>query len=377
MSIVTNASLRAQHSSSSSTFQYPQLTNTNYTSWVIRVQAMIEDQGVWEAVELAKGAVVDVWLDKKARSHLLQALPEDLLMQVVKKTMAKEVWDCLKTRFVGADRIKNTRLQTLKSDFDAMRMNDDESLDQYADRLTGMSIRYANLGGTLNDAEMVKKLFDTVPEQFLSVITAIKQFYDLDKMLFEEAVGRLKTYEERTHPRAVGGGGISDGQILYTQTMCEVRQKKDGVDSSSSNKGKASADSGNRSRGRSRGSRGGLPRKDRASGSGSSGRDKSHIRCFNYDELGHYSTQCRSPMKKEEAHLVRADVIESALLLAVSEEISLVRQESHNIILLNEENVSPEFLIVERAEASTDVWYLDNGASNHMTGDKEKFRELD
>lgn len=110
MSIVTNASLRAQHSSSSSTFQYPQLTNTNYTSWVIRVQAMIEDQGVWEAVELAKGAVVDVWLDKKARSHLLQALPEDLLMQVVKKTMAKAVWDCLKTRFVGADRIKNTRL---------------------------------------------------------------------------------------------------------------------------------------------------------------------------------------------------------------------------------------------------------------------------
>lgn len=89
--------------SSGSAFLYPQLTATNYTSWVIRVQAMMEDQGVWEAIELAAGAAVDPRKDKKAKSHLLQSLPEDLLMQVAKKQSAKEVWDCLKTRFVGAD----------------------------------------------------------------------------------------------------------------------------------------------------------------------------------------------------------------------------------------------------------------------------------
>jgi hypothetical protein len=31
--------------------QYPPLTSTNYTSWSIRVQAIMEDQGVWEVVE--------------------------------------------------------------------------------------------------------------------------------------------------------------------------------------------------------------------------------------------------------------------------------------------------------------------------------------
>ena len=91
-------------------FLYPQLTTTNYTSWVIRVQAMIEDQGVWEAVEPAAGAAVDEKKDKKARSHLFRALPEDLLMQVARKKTAKEVWDCLKTRFVGVDRVKNAPL---------------------------------------------------------------------------------------------------------------------------------------------------------------------------------------------------------------------------------------------------------------------------
>ena len=103
---------------------------------------MMEDQGVWEAIEPAVGAAVDTKKDKKARSHLLQVLPEDLLMQVAMKKTAKEVWDSLKTRFIGADRVKNARLQMLKNDFDVIRMQEGETLDQYAGRLNGMSVRY-------------------------------------------------------------------------------------------------------------------------------------------------------------------------------------------------------------------------------------------
>jgi Zn-finger protein len=60
--------------------------------------------------------------DKKVQAHLLQCLLDDLLMQVSKKKMGKEVWDCLKSRFVGADRVKEARLQTLKSEFDTLKM---------------------------------------------------------------------------------------------------------------------------------------------------------------------------------------------------------------------------------------------------------------
>ena len=45
-----------------------------------------------------------------------------MLMQVAKKKTGKEVWDCLKSRFVGADHVKEARLQTLKSEFNALRM---------------------------------------------------------------------------------------------------------------------------------------------------------------------------------------------------------------------------------------------------------------
>ena len=57
---------------------YPALTATNYTSWSILVQAIMEDQGVWEVMEPSAGtslsgtneAAVKA-KDTKAKAHLL------------------------------------------------------------------------------------------------------------------------------------------------------------------------------------------------------------------------------------------------------------------------------------------------------------------
>jgi starvation-inducible outer membrane lipoprotein len=57
-------------------YDYLQLTSTNYTSWSIQVQAIMEDQGIWEMVEPPEGASSvqsedRSSKDKKARAHLL------------------------------------------------------------------------------------------------------------------------------------------------------------------------------------------------------------------------------------------------------------------------------------------------------------------
>jgi hypothetical protein len=110
-------------------------------------------------------------------------------------------------------------------------MRADEPIDEYAAKLTSMSVRYSNLGGTLDDAAMVKKLFDTVPERFIAVVAGIEQFYDLKTLVFEEAIGRLKAFEELIQ-RGAGSSGAkttSDGQVLLTFSEWEARQKKNGA----------------------------------------------------------------------------------------------------------------------------------------------------
>jgi hypothetical protein len=152
---------------------------TNVTNWSIWVQEIMEEQGWWEVVEPPEGSSADKQTevvggkDKKVRAHLFQCLPDDLLMQVAKKKMEKEVWNCLKSRFVGAESVKDAQLQTLKSEFDAVKMGQEEALDQYARKLTGVSVKYSNLGGMLDDTALVTKLFDTVPEKFINVVAGI------------------------------------------------------------------------------------------------------------------------------------------------------------------------------------------------------------
>lgn len=47
----------------------------------------------------------------------------------------------------------------------------------------------------------------------------------------------------------------------------------------------------------------------------------------------------------------------------------------HEIVFLNEEKIFPKNL--ETHEKDSCIWYLDNGASNHMTGNKTFFTMLD
>ena len=77
-------------------------------------------------------------------------------------------------------------------------MKENDPLDQVVGKLTSLSVRCSSLGGSIGDADLVKKLFDIVPERYLTVVAGIEQFYDLKTIAFDEAVGRLKAFEERT-----------------------------------------------------------------------------------------------------------------------------------------------------------------------------------
>jgi hypothetical protein len=49
----------------------------------------------------------------------------------------------------------------------------------------------------------------------------------------------------------------------------------------------------------------------------------------------------------------------------------------HPAVFLDERKVVPELHLTGGMETVSDSWFLDNGASNHMTGDAEKFKMLD
>ena len=102
----------------------------------------------------------------------------------------------MNARFVGADRVRAVRFGTHREEFELLRMAESESLDAFAGRLGGMAARYAALGLTLEDAALVKKLLDSVLNRLYAAVAGIEQFCNVDTMLFEDALGLLKTFDE-------------------------------------------------------------------------------------------------------------------------------------------------------------------------------------
>ncbi|XP_076943886.1 uncharacterized protein LOC143614285 [Bidens hawaiensis] len=318
-------------------YQCPLLSTMNYTSWAVKMESFMDAQGIWDAIEPPEGDDVDVKVRKKARAFIFQALPEDILLQVACHKEAKDVWNALKVRYLGAERVQQARIQTLNREFELLSMKEADSIDDYASKIGGIMSKFQTLGTTIEEKVLVKKLLTSAPTRFLPIVATIEQYSNLNTMPFEEIVGRLKAYEERIKP--VGAAKDSSAPITH------------------------------RGRGRGRGRLGSRGRGDRHPSNNNQRpeqADQNGKRCYNCDRLGHFVANCRVPRRTEdEANLARED--DDATLLMV--------KSPQDLVMLNEEKVFPS----EYAKDSTEkgVWYLDNGASNHMTGERIYFSELD
>ncbi|GJT38694.1 ribonuclease H-like domain, reverse transcriptase, RNA-dependent DNA polymerase [Tanacetum coccineum] len=157
------------------------------------MQIILEANGLWEMIEPNEKTQADNKKDKTAMAFLYQALPEEQLLQITKYKTAKTIWDALKTRHIGEERIQQARLQTLKSDFEMLHMKEDETIDTFTTKLTTLVNKAASLGHTMEDETLVRKLLNAVPDRYLQIVASIEQYSDLSEMTLEEAIGRLKT----------------------------------------------------------------------------------------------------------------------------------------------------------------------------------------
>ncbi|GJZ40472.1 pol polyprotein [Tanacetum coccineum] len=102
------------------TFQCPILTSTNYTVWSMRMEMILGIHGVWDVVD---PGLADAKKNNIVKGLLFQLISEDLVLQIGNLKTGKEMWEAIKTRNLGADRVKEARLQTLITKFENLKMS--------------------------------------------------------------------------------------------------------------------------------------------------------------------------------------------------------------------------------------------------------------
>jgi Tfp pilus assembly protein PilO len=83
----------------------------------------------------------------------------------------KEAWDILKLAYQGNEKVKIVRLQTLRTQFETLKMSESESVDQYMTKVMGIVNQLRINGEKMEDQRVVEKVLRSLPKKFEMVVT--------------------------------------------------------------------------------------------------------------------------------------------------------------------------------------------------------------
>ena len=122
---------------------------------------------------------------------LFSAVTKEEFKKISSTKTAKEAWTILQTTYEGTKAVKDSKLQRLTTSFEEIKMEEDESFDEFYAKLKDIVNFALNLRETIPEPKIVRKVFRSLPERFHAKITAIEESKDIDKILLIELVGNL------------------------------------------------------------------------------------------------------------------------------------------------------------------------------------------
>ena len=109
--------------------------------------------------------------------------------------IAYTAWNILQTMHEGTKVVKINKLQQLTSRFESIKMQDDESFDEFYAKLNDIVNPTFNLGEVYDQPKIVRKILRSLIDEFRPKVTAIIESKDVDFIPVDELVGSLQSYE--------------------------------------------------------------------------------------------------------------------------------------------------------------------------------------
>eukprot|EP00253_Pinus_taeda_P004956 PITA_04956 len=173
----------------------PIFDGTNFVYWKVRVTAYIQSLGreVWDIIDTGY--------------TFPSATPTDLDEKKKYETNAKAVntlLGCLsQSEFV---KVKRAKLQTLRIQYENLKMYNDESVANYFLRVAEIVNFMKNLGEEIKDAVVVEKVLRSLSSRFESKVSSIEEKENLQNLKISQLHRILTAYEMRK-------GGPSDRRV--------------------------------------------------------------------------------------------------------------------------------------------------------------------
>jgi hypothetical protein len=353
--------------------QGPILLGKNYEFWSLRMRSFLQAQECWDPVDLGYVEPDPADLsamtnqqriaqatqrnrENKAKFWIQNSVDDSIFSKITGAGTSKQAWDILKSSYQGNDRVKTVKLQTLRMQFETLRMTESENVDQFMTRVMGIVNQIRLTGEAITDQRIVEKVLRSLPKKFEMVVTTILESKDLSRFSTDELIGSLVTHETRLHLTDESISNAFKTQFSFSRGRGRGRGRgHQGRGSTTSN---PHSSGGNRQQIQNQNFQGHRQQNQNQNfqpqrGRGRRSNDKSSIQCYYCKKYGHYESECR---KKQADHLSgRAHV------------------SNHT-----GETSGGMFLSCHKTEEQPkDLWLLDSGCNNHMTGNKDLLSCID
>ena len=133
--------------------------------------------------------------NSRALNALFYGVTNEEFKKISSTKVAKEVWTILETTYEGTKAVRTVKLQRLTSSFEEIRMEEDETFDDFYSKLKDIVNFTFNLGESIAKSKIFRKILRSLLERFHAKITVIEEVKDIDQIPLTELVGNVQTYE--------------------------------------------------------------------------------------------------------------------------------------------------------------------------------------
>ena len=133
--------------------------------------------------------------NSRALNAIFSVVTNEEFKKISSTKTTKKAWTILQTTYEGTKAVKDSKLQRLTTNFKEIKMEEDESFDEFYVKLKDIVNSAFNLGEQILEPKVVRQVLRSLLERFHTKITAIEESKDIDSIPLMKLIGNLQTYE--------------------------------------------------------------------------------------------------------------------------------------------------------------------------------------
>ncbi|KAJ8761593.1 hypothetical protein K2173_004369 [Erythroxylum novogranatense] len=164
----------------------------HYDHWSELMENLLRAKGLWSLAQLDDTRTKDY----QVKHYLFQAIDRTVFEQILDRCTSKIVWDSMKRKFGGNQKVKKSLLNALRREFEVLEMRNDETITEYFARVMLVANKMRSNGEEMSDKKIVEKILRTLTDKFTYVVVSIEESKDTDTTSIDEFQSSLVVHEQ-------------------------------------------------------------------------------------------------------------------------------------------------------------------------------------